>query len=375
MRIMIVKLSSIGDVVHTLPAAAALRRSFPEANIVWAVGPRASDIPRHCPAIDRVIELTNGRKGESWAGGLRRQLGQVRSERADVVIDFQGLLKSGLVAFASGASRRIGFAAPDLREQGSAFFLTDRVATHHIGHVIDKNLALSAAAVDLVGNGGIQRNGAGEKQIADEHMIEDHAGGAGAGTASGYNFPLVVPDEDERYAQSLAAECGGRFAIVNPGGGWPTKLWQASRYGQIADWLQAEHKLCSLITYGPGEELLADQVAEGSRSGAARPVPSTLLQFVALARRATLFVGGDTGPLHLAAACRTPIVGLYGPTSPGRNGPFDPSDVSVGRDLWCRPDCHRRSCWHWECMEISVGDVQQAISKRLLAAAACHGRS
>jgi heptosyltransferase-1 len=375
MRIMIVKLSSIGDVVHTLPAAAALRRSFPEANIVWAVGPRASDIPRHCPAIDKVIELTNGRKGESWAGCLRRQLGQVRSERADVVIDFQGLLKSGLVAFASGANRRIGFAAPELREKASGFFLTDQVPTHHIDHVIDKNLALSAAAVDLVGNGGIQLKGAGGKQIGDERVIEDQAGGAGGGTARGYSFPLVVPDDDERYAQSLAAECGGRFAIVNPGGGWPTKLWQASRYGQIADWLQVEHKLCSLITYGPGEELLANQVADGSRSGAARSVPSTLLQFVALARRATLFVGGDTGPLHLAAACRTPIVGLYGPTSPSRNGPFDPRDVSVGRDLWCRPDCHRRSCWHWECMEISVDDVQQAISKRLLAAAACHGRS
>src|SRR5215469_5646307 len=132
MKILIVKLSSIGDVVHTLPAAAALRRSFPVANIVWAVGPRASEIPRHCPAIDRVIELESGQNGESRLGGFQRQLAEVRSERADLVIDFQGLLKSGAVAFASGAKRRIGFAGPDLREKASGVFLTEQVPTLHI---------------------------------------------------------------------------------------------------------------------------------------------------------------------------------------------------------------------------------------------------
>jgi lipopolysaccharide heptosyltransferase I len=363
---MIVKLSSIGDVVHTLPAVAALRRSFPQANIIWAVGARASDIPRHCPAVDKVIEVPGRPPGErastSPFAGLRDGMAEVRSERADIVIDFQGLLKSGLVAFASGAGRRIGFAPPDLRERSSAVFLTDQVPTQHINHVIDKNLALSAAAVALLGNGST--GNACKLSISDVGTEKD-AMASESRAAAHYSFPLTVPREDEQYVESLVGRSDRRFAIINPGGGWPTKLWQASRYGQIADWLRTEHQLDSLVTYGPGEESLADQVAAGSRLGAARPAPSSLLQFVALARRAALFVGGDTGPLHLAAACGTPIVGLYGPTSPQRNGPFDSSDVSLGRDLWCRSECHRRSCWHWDCMEIPVSEVQQAVSRRL----------
>ena len=156
-----------------------------------------------------------------------------------------------------------------------------------------------------------------------------------------------------------------RFAILNPGGGWPTKLWPAERFGQLADWLLEEHKLASIVTYGPGEESLANEVAASSRARAARPLASTLKQFVALARRARLFVGGDTGPLHLAAASVTPIVGIYGPTSPERNGPFDKRDIAVGLDLWCRLNCHRRSCWHWECMDIPLSTVTEAVSARL----------
>ncbi|HSE97935.1 MAG TPA: glycosyltransferase family 9 protein, partial [Blastocatellia bacterium] len=138
-----------------------------------------------------------------------------------------------------------------------------------------------------------------------------------------------------------------------------------SNYGEIADYLANEYNLTSFITYGPGEEGLAEESVSGSRTGKARSFASTLKQFVALARRAALFVGGDTGPLHLAAASGTPIVGLYGPTSPARNGPFDSRDITVGRDLWCREGCHRRSCWHWECMDIPTGAVKRAISRRL----------
>jgi hypothetical protein len=165
-----------------------------------------------------------------------------------------------------------------------------------------------------------------------------------------------VTAEDEEFADQAVSGGKSPFAIINPGGGWTTKLWAPERFGQVADWLNRERGIKSIVTFGPGEERLAQLVATSSRSGGATPQPSTLKQFVALARRAELFIGGDTGPLHLAAACGTPIVGIYGPTAPERNGPFDPRDVTVGRDLWCREDCHKRSCWHWECMEISVGN-------------------
>src|SRR5262249_24054448 len=201
---------------------------------------------------------------------------------------------------------RIGFAPPDLRERSSAVFLTDQIPTQHINHVIDKNLALSAAAVALLGDGST--GNACELSVSNVGT-EKEAMSYESRAAAHYSFPLTVPREDEHYVESLVGKSDRRFAIINPGGGWPTKLWQAIRYGQIADWLRTEHQLDSLVTYGPGEEPLAGQVAAGSRLGAARPAPSSLLQFVALARRAAVFVGGGPGGASRATACRTPNLG------------------------------------------------------------------
>ena len=216
-------------------------------------------------------------------------------------------------------------------------FLTEQVSTSMFAHVIDKNLAVARVAAGM-----------------------DNATGS-----TRYDFPIHLAPEDESFGESAACSRPGGFALLNPGGGWPTKLWAPERFGQLADFLLEQRGLASIITYGPGEEMLANQVAESSQTKAAVPVASTLKQFVALARHARLFVGGDTGPLHLAAASGTPIVGIYGPTSPERNGPFDSRDLAVGRDLWCRPNCHRRSCWHWECMDIPLSVVANAALARL----------
>jgi lipopolysaccharide heptosyltransferase I len=343
MRILIVKLSSIGDVVHTLPAAALLRRSLPDAHISWVVERRASAILKGSTVIDELIEIDSRawRKNlfnDSTKNEIHEKLGLIKG--VDLAIDFQGLIKSGLVAFASKAKRRIGFETSELREKASRLFLTEQIGTSDIKHIIDKNIALARAAFES--NNDLQ------KRI----------------TSADYEFPISVSCEDEAYIEGITGDQKS-FAILNPGGGWPTKLWPAEHFGQIADWLREEYKMRSFVTYGPGEESLAQSVASASQSGSARVIASTLKQFVALARRASLFVGGDTGPLHIAAACRTPIVGLYGPTSPERNGPFDARDVTVGLNLWCRPNCHRRSCWHWECMNISVSAVRKAIATRL----------
>jgi ADP-heptose:LPS heptosyltransferase len=320
---------------------------------------RASAILKDSPVIDELIEIDT----RAWRRQLlssatldevRARLDRLRGQRGingdngagiDLAIDFQGLLKSGLVAKASGTARRIGFETGELREKASRFFLTEQVETAHIKHVIDKNLALALRAITNAPTGlSMDVNGLSNR----------------------YEFPITVSPEDERYIEQAIDECRTeRFAIINPGGGWPTKLWPAERFGQVADLLRSEHGMTSIITYGPGEEALAETVAASSRSGAARPLASTLKQFVALARRAELFIGGDTGPLHLAAASGTPIVGIYGPTSPERNGPFNKKDVTVARNLWCRQTCHRRSCWHWECMDIPVSEVARAVSIRL----------
>lgn len=356
MRILIIKLSSIGDVVHTLPAAALLRRALPDAHIAWVVERRASEIIRDSPVIDELIELdTRAWRRDfligSTIGDMRGQLNQLRKSpnlngagAADIAIDFQGLIKSGLVAFASRAKRRIGFETSDLREKASKMLLTDQAATSGLNHVIEKNLALAQAAIAFTS----------AKRAEAERAPN-----------SGYEFPIAVSAGDERFIEAAIEDQSGRFAIINPGGGWPTKLWPSELYAQVADWLWSDCGLASFVTFGPGEEGLARAIASNARSIEVRPLASTLKQFVALARRAALFIGGDTGPLHLAAASGAPIVGLYGPTSPKRNGPFDPRDVTVGRDLWCRADCHRRSCWHWECMNIPIDDVKRAVLKRL----------
>jgi heptosyltransferase I len=345
MRILIVKLSAIGDVIHTLPAAAFLKRALPQAHIAWAVERRAAAILRGSPAIDELLELDTRalRKNifsNAQLAAFRAQLasltGKASGSSFDVAIDFQGLLKSAMVLKATDAPRRIGFATSELREKLSRFFLTEQLQTAGLAHVLDKNLALARAVT-----------------------------GAPETPEAAYEFPLAVAPEDERYIDEALENHLQKFAILNPGGGWMTKLWSVEKFAAVADWLRDEYGIASLVTYGPGEEHMAQSLQRHSRNQAALAFPSSLKQFVALARRAQIFVGGDTGPLHIAAACGTPIVGIYGPTSPQRNGPFNQRDITVGRDLWCRANCHKRTCWHWECMEIPVEEVTRAIATRL----------
>src|SRR5262249_9113148 len=217
MRILIVKLSAIGDVVHTLPAAALLKRALPDARIAWAVRPRAATVLKDSPAIDELIEL-QPRVGVT---GLRSQLNG--RGFVDIAIDFQGLIKSGLVAFSSRAKRRVGFETSDLRERASRLFLTEQVETSQFKHVIEKNLALARAAVGL---------GAQAARLPHSSAARGQAGGPPA--LAGYEFPIAVSREDERFAERVSENQRGRFVIINPGGGWPTKLWSAERYAELA---------------------------------------------------------------------------------------------------------------------------------------------
>jgi ADP-heptose:LPS heptosyltransferase len=179
-----------------------------------------------------------------------------------------------------------------------------------------------------------------------------------------YEFPLGITAEHEREATEVAGN--GNYVILNPAGGWPTKLWSPERFGFLADRLWNEHALKSLVTFGPGESQLAETVVQSARAGGARAVSLSLKGFVALARKAQIYVGGDTGPTHLAVAAGTPIVGLFGPTEWWRNGSPLSDDLCVERtDIDCRVDCHRRACSKWICMDIGVGRVFEAVTERL----------
>ncbi|HEX8473913.1 MAG TPA: lipopolysaccharide heptosyltransferase I [Pyrinomonadaceae bacterium] len=351
MRILIVKLGSIGDIVHTLPALAAIRRAVPRAEVEWVVERRAAEILRYNPLVNRLIEVdTKALRRWPMSGETllapRQQLRRLRASTFDIALDFQGLLKSAAIARLSGAPHRFGFAREALREPASRFLLTETVRVPSRTHVIRKNLALAAGALRI--------------EVPEN--------------AADFEFPIGLNDADRRDADEFARDAGRDFAILNPGGGWPTKQWSAERFGALADEIWLRHGLRSLVTYGPGERALAETVAASSRTRTARAVSPALKTFYALARRASLYVGGDTGPTHLAVAAGTPVVGLFGPTEWWRNGSPREQDISVERrDIGCRTDCHRRACSQWICMDIETGSVLEAVSERLRRAREAEG--
>ncbi|MCA1629175.1 MAG: lipopolysaccharide heptosyltransferase I [Acidobacteria bacterium] len=343
MRLLFVKLGSIGDVVHTLPALAAARRALAGAEISWVVERGAAEILRDNPLIENLIVADTKAlrrvpvSGETLSA-TRRQLRRLRASAFDSALDFQGLLKSALIARLSGARRTYGFARANLREPASRFLLHEQIETPARSHVISKNLALVAGALGVV-------------------VPTD---------PKDFEFPVATNESHEREAEGAAASAGAPFALLNPGGGWVTKLWGAERFGALADALFETHGLRSLVTHGPGEAELAARVVASSKLGAAQPVSLSLKGFYALARRSEVYVGGDTGPTHLAIAAGAPVVGLFGPTEWWRNGSPRPEDIEVGRaDITCRVDCHRRACSNWVCMDIEVARVAEAVGERL----------
>ena len=340
MRILIVKLGSIGDIIHTLPSIAAIREAMPHAEISWVVERRSSEILRDNPILDRLIEvdtkaLRRGLMSGETLRAPRQQLRRLRASAFDIALDFQGLLKSASIARLSGARRVFGFARESLREPASRIFLSKTIPIPPKTHVIRKNLMLASGALGI--------------------PTPD--------SAEGLSFPIGTSPADKVEAASISS---GNFAILNPGGGWPTKLWSVERFGRLADELWSHYGMRSLVTYGPGERELAERVVEGSQSGQATAVSLSLKGFYELARLAEVYVGGDTGPTHIAVAAGAPIVGLFGPTEWWRNGSPRQEDICVERvEIDCRTDCHRRACSNWICMDIEVDRVLQAVDIRI----------
>lgn len=343
MKILIVRLGSIGDIVHTLPSLAAIRRALPDAEVSWVVERRASEILRDNPLLDRLIvidtkALRRGLMSGETLRAPRQQLRLLRASAFDLALDFQGLIKSAMIARLSGARRVYGFARESLREPASRILLHETKGIAPQRHVIRKNLALVEAALGIV-------------VPQDAEQME---------------FPIALDHDSEIEAEAATQGTSGQYAILNPGGGWPTKLWGAEKFGTLADELWNHFGLHSLITSGPGEDELVKRALSSSRSGKTKPVSVSLKGFCELAKGAQVYVGGETGPTHLAMAMRTPIVGLLGPTEWWRNGSIYAEDICVERtDIDCRENCHRRSCSQWICMDIDVERVLNAVSERL----------
>ncbi len=347
--LLIVRLSAMGDIIHTLPAAAVLRQAFPHATLGWLVEERWAELlctlryPRsgrrspQRPLVDRVhsVNTAEWRRApfsfNTWQQ-MALGLSQLRGIQYDAAIDFQGTVRSALLARWSGAPVVYGSIQP--RENAASMFYTRKVLSKANGaHVVEQALALAGAVISTA---------------SISTPVE----------AQG-KFPLD-PDAEDKIV-GLTAE-GKGFAILNPGAGWGAKMWPAERYGQVAREL-AKDGLCSLVNYGPGEEELAVAV-EVAAEGAARKISCSVSELIALTRRARLLIGGDTGPMHLAAALKIPVVAIFGPTNPARNGPFGTRSI-VLRSASSMTDHTRHREPEQGLLEITVGEVVGAARKLL----------
>ena len=304
--ILVVRLGAMGDVIHTIPAVSALRDSFPDTCIGWVIEQRwaellcAKDAPRsgRRSSARPLVDFVHAVDTKTWRKSLlssetRHQIAaarrEVREQSYEIAIDFQGALKSAVIARLVRANTVFGMKRP--REWPSQMFYTKPVATNGT-HVIEQYQSLV---------------------------------GAVAATPLANCAALFPQDDREEPTVGTLISPNQQFVLINPGAGWPAKQWPAERYGEVAKALSRDG-LTPLINFGPGEEKLAAIVEETSH-GTARKVSCSVGELIALTRRARLFIGGDTGPMHLASALQIPVLAIFGPTDPARNGPYGTKNI------------------------------------------------
>jgi heptosyltransferase-1 len=323
-RFAVVRLGSLGDIVHTFPAVSALRESFPGAGIVWLTHPRWVELVGSSRLVSEIWTVDS-----RDLSSVRQIVAKLRAFQPAAAIDFQGLWKSAFPAFLAGVSPRIGFSSATIREFGVPILYTDRV-TCRTTHIAEQNgeLCLRVGARNAVADVKLQTSERDESEVRARLQHE--------GIAS--------------------------YVALSPGGGWRAKCWPPERFGALCHRIRNELGLRCVINFGPGEEGLFAAVR--AASGPADPLAweGELGRLMVLLKNARCVVGGDTGPLHLAVALRTPIVALFGPTDPSRNGPYPPREIVLRRPnaitTYGRGDTPDQSL-----LNLSVDEVFDAVSK------------
>lgn len=355
-RILIIRLSALGDILHALPVLAAIRRARPNAHMGWIVQDGGADLLQGHPMLDRVHVIPRRAMkkmgiGEKL-GTLRRLRSELRAEQYEIAIDLQGLAKSAIWGWLSGAPVRVGFAGEDARELSGLMYNRAVSPPHEARHVIQKNLSLLRAL-----------------EIHDSQV----------------EFPIHFSDATRIRAREIWGELdsGAPRVMINPGAGWVTKQWTAARYGELAGQLFKDHGARVVIAWGPGEEPLVREalaaVGTGVLDFTARAVPSapgvyalpatSFVELGAAIAQSHLFVAGDTGPLHFAAALGVPTLAIFGASDPARNGPWgERTRVIQLSDPKCIP-CWKTKCTWSEplaCLKgIHVGEVSKLCDELL----------
>ncbi len=337
MKILFIKLSAIGDVVQTLPALEAINKAHPQSEITWVVEEAAAGILEGHPLIHRL--LISRRK--SWMRmlksprtimdayrGMRGFVRQLRDVRYDVAVDFQGLLKSGILIGLARAERKIGF---DGTRELSYLFLNERLPAYDI----------------------------------ERHALERYLDVARCLGAVNPSPTCTLPIEREISVIKKRLEGpahGGRIVVINPVARWKTKLWQERKFAELADRLISEREALVIFTGSTDDRSVAGRITASMKRRAENWAgETTLKELAALASLADLFITTDTGPMHLAAAAGAKVLALFGPTAPWRTGPYGPNHLVVRKGLECSP-CFKRNCEDVRCMEeITVEDVMKKI--------------
>ncbi len=342
MRILIVKLSAIGDVIQSLCVASALKRGIKDIEISWVVSEAAYPLLKDHPLIDHVFLLPRKRWGKMGANlfawpKLIAEIGEfvseIRQKEFDVVVDLQGLFKSGLVTFISKSKRKVGF--PNTREF-SYIFLNEKLPPYDI----EKHAVLRYVKVASYLGGDISK----------------------------IDFPLAISEHDRDYIDRLLKGCGDIIAL-NVGASWPNKKWTVEGFSELAKEIYKRWGLSPVITGGREDEEFANKVEERIKGAGTRVInlaaKTSLLELAALFERSKVVVTCDSGPMHLAVAAGTRVVALFGPTAPWRTGPFGDNHKIVRINIACSP-CFKRRCDNPKCMkDILVNDVVSAIEEVL----------
>lgn len=300
-RILITRLSAIGDCIHTLPLAITLKQAFPTAHVAWAIGEGAHSLLRNHSAIDEWIVVSNSALRS--IGGWREIARLLRESKFDLCLDPQSLTKSALLGWLSGAKRRIGFGRPRGRELAPWL---------HSENIVSKSRHVVDCYLDLVRPLGIRLS-----------------------TSEAIRFKIPTDPKADQFAIEFLRENRMRRCVVlNPGAGWESKRWPIGCFAALAKQLRGELGLRSLITWaGAHERDMAKELAFAAGDSAVVAPETSLKELASLSRQAAIFVAGDTGPIHLAAAVGTSCVGLYGPTDAAVCGPYGPQHLVVQKRI------------------------------------------
>ena len=313
-RVLIVKPSAIGDVVHALPILNLLKRRWPAASFSWLVTPACAGILDKHPMLNEVIRFDRKAYGQGWHRPVvLRSLADfsrgLRDRRFDLVVDLQGLFRSGWLTFQTAAPVRVGLA--DAREMAGLFY------THRV-HV-----------------------GRREQHAVERYLCVAEALGAGRGPVE---FPFAATNADRAF---VAARTPSRYAVLFPGTNWPTKQWPVEKFAALIEPLRQRFGLETVVGGAPNEVDLAAKITGAAANLAGT---TTLNQLVALIAGAALVVSNDSGPMHVAAALGRPLVVPFGPTNPVRTGPYGRAASVVRLELPCSP-CYSRRCSHQTCLQ------------------------